>query len=88
MLIEKIGKTGLPIILPHFPMPEGSVPGATGIISCDPADYAKVAAREIGKVIRGDVFRIEHKGCAVIESSVGVLYNTWAGSLEKALGAR
>ena len=49
--IEKIGKTGLPIILPHFPMPEGSVPGATGIISCDPANYAKEAAREIGKAI-------------------------------------
>ncbi|MEP6663417.1 MAG: substrate-binding domain-containing protein [Verrucomicrobiota bacterium] len=51
--IEKISKSGLPIILPHFPSPEGSVPGATGIISCDPADYAKEAAREIGQAISG-----------------------------------
>ena len=71
--------------------------GARAIVSLAPESLAAVlaiarqyhvAAREIGKVIRGDVFRIEHKGCAVIESSVGVLYNTWAGSLEKALGAR
>jgi len=51
--IEKAGKAGVPVILPHFPVTEGSVPGATGIISCDPAAYAKEAAREIGKVIGG-----------------------------------
>lgn len=51
--IEKAGKAGVPIILPHFPVTEGSVPGATGIISCDPADYAKEAARQIGKAIGG-----------------------------------
>jgi ribose transport system substrate-binding protein len=51
--IEKVSKSGLPIILPHFPVPEGSVPGATGIISCDPADYAREAAREIGKALGG-----------------------------------
>lgn len=52
-LIEKAGKAGVPVILPHFPIPEGSVPGATGIISCDPAAYARVAAEEIGKAIAG-----------------------------------
>lgn len=51
--IEKAGKAGVPVILPHFPVTEGSVPGATGIISCDPADYAKEAARQIGKAIGG-----------------------------------
>jgi ribose transport system substrate-binding protein len=51
--IEKVGKTGLPIVLPHFPVPEGSVPGATGIISCDPAAYAKESARAIGQAIAG-----------------------------------
>ncbi|MHB8522478.1 MAG: sugar ABC transporter substrate-binding protein [Limisphaerales bacterium] len=51
--IEKAGKAGVPVILPHFPVTEGSVPGATGIISCDPAAYAREAAREIGKAIGG-----------------------------------
>jgi len=44
-----------------------------------------VAAREIGKVIRGDAFRIEHKGRAVIESSVETLRDAWAHSLERTL---
>ncbi|MEO7299341.1 MAG: sugar ABC transporter substrate-binding protein [Verrucomicrobiota bacterium] len=51
--IEKAGKAGLPIILPHFPVAEGSIPGAAGVISADPADYAREAAREIGKAIGG-----------------------------------
>jgi ribose transport system substrate-binding protein len=51
--IEKAGQAGVPVILPHFPVPEGSVPGATGLISCDPAAYAREAALEIGKKIGG-----------------------------------
>jgi ribose transport system substrate-binding protein len=51
--IEKAGKAGIPVILPHFPVPEGSVPGAAGVISCDPSAYAAEAAREIGKAIVG-----------------------------------
>jgi ribose transport system substrate-binding protein len=52
-LIAKAGKAGVPVILPHFPIPEGSVPGATGIIGCDPVAYAQAAAEEIGKAIGG-----------------------------------
>ena len=52
-LIEKVGEAGIPVVLPHFPVDEGTVPGATGIISCDPADYATEAAQEIGKAIGG-----------------------------------
>ncbi len=51
--IEKANKTGLPIVLPHFPVAEGSIPGAAGVISCDPAEYAREAARAIGKAIDG-----------------------------------
>jgi ribose transport system substrate-binding protein len=51
--IEKAGKAGIPVILPHFPAPEGSIPGASGIISCDPKEYSKEAADEIGKAIQG-----------------------------------
>ncbi len=51
--IEKAGRTGIPIILPHFPAKQESVPGATGVISCDPAEYAKEAARQIGAKIGG-----------------------------------
>jgi ribose transport system substrate-binding protein len=52
-LIERVGKAGIPVILPHFPIAEGSAPGATGIIGCDPAAYAREAAQEIGKAIAG-----------------------------------
>jgi len=52
-LIERAGKAGVPVILPHFPVAEGTVPGATGIIGCDPAAYARTAAEEIGKAIEG-----------------------------------
>jgi ribose transport system substrate-binding protein len=52
-LIEKAGKAGVPVILPHFPITEGSAPGTTGIIGCDPAAYARAAAEEIGKAIGG-----------------------------------
>jgi phosphoribosylformylglycinamidine synthase subunit PurL len=47
-----------------------------------------VRAREIGQVIRGDAFRIEYKGSAVIDASVARLYDTWAHSLERTLSAR
>jgi phosphoribosylformylglycinamidine synthase len=48
----------------------------------------EVAAYQIGQVIRGDAFRIEYKGRAVIESSVSKLHDTWAHSLERALKVR
>jgi len=51
--IEKASKKGIPIILPHFPVAEGSIPGAAGVISCDPVEYAREAAREIGKAVGG-----------------------------------
>lgn len=51
--IAKVAKSGIPIVLPHFPVPENSIPGATGIISCDPAAYAREAAMAIGKAIGG-----------------------------------
>jgi ribose transport system substrate-binding protein len=52
-LIEKISRRNIPVILPHFPMPEGSVPGASGIISCDPAEYARETAQRIGTALGG-----------------------------------
>ena len=68
--------------------------GARAVVSVTPSSLARVldtarhygvAAREIGKVIRGDAFRIEHKGRAVIESSVETLRDAWAHSLERTL---
>lgn len=51
--LEKAGKAGIPVILPHFPLAEGSAPGASGIIGCDPAEYGRESAIEIGKAIGG-----------------------------------
>lgn len=78
-LIEKVGKTGMPIILPHFAMAEGSVPGATGIISCDPALYAADTAREIGKAIGG-------KGTvAITQGSFNTTENSVSENFTKAM---
>jgi phosphoribosylformylglycinamidine synthase len=71
--------------------------GARAIVSLAPESLAAVlaiarqyglAAREIGKVTRGDAFRIEQKGRAVIESSVEPLRDPWAYSLESTLKAK
>jgi phosphoribosylformylglycinamidine (FGAM) synthase-like enzyme len=47
----------------------------------------RVAAHQIGQVIRGDAFRIEYKGSAVIDGPVAKLYDVWAHSLERTLKA-
>jgi phosphoribosylformylglycinamidine synthase len=66
--------------------------GARAIVSVKPTQLARVlntarqchvAAHEIGKVIRGDAFRIQYKGSAVINSSVPALRAAWAHSLER-----
>jgi phosphoribosylformylglycinamidine synthase subunit PurL len=71
--------------------------GARAVVSVAPSFLARilgsarqygVTARQIGQVIRGDVFRIEYKGSAVIDASVTKLQDTWAHSLERTLSAR
>jgi len=47
-------------------------------------EYA-VDARQIGSVISGAAFRIQCKGRVVVDSSVEVLRDTWANSLERSL---
>ena len=68
--------------------------GARAIVSVTPSKLAavlhtarqyNVAARELGQVTRDGSFRIEHKGRAVIDSSVETLRDVWANSLERAL---
>src|SRR4029077_2621568 len=68
--------------------------GARAIVTVTPSKLAavldtarqyNVAAREIGKVIRADTFRIELRGRVVIESPVDSLRDAWANSLERAI---
>jgi phosphoribosylformylglycinamidine synthase subunit PurL len=68
--------------------------GARAVVSVTPSKLAavldtarqyKVAAHQIGQVTRGDAFRIEYKGRAVIDSSFETLRDAWAHSLERAL---
>src|ERR1700674_1564850 len=68
--------------------------GARAVVSVTPSKLAavldtarqyKVAAHQIGQVTRDDAFRIQHKGRAVIDSSVETLRDAWAHSLERAL---
>lgn len=77
--IEKAGKTGIPIILPHFPAAEGSIAGASGIIGCDPAAYAKEAATEMGKAMGG-------KGAvAITQGSFNTTENLVSETFKKAM---
>jgi phosphoribosylformylglycinamidine synthase subunit PurL len=71
--------------------------GARAVVSITPSKLAavldtarqyKVAAHQIGQVTRGDAFRIEYKGRAVIDSSVAALREAWAHSLEEAIALR
>jgi phosphoribosylformylglycinamidine synthase len=71
--------------------------GARAIVSVTPSKLAavlhtarqyNVAANQIGQVIRGDAFRIQYKGSAVIDSSVEALRDAWAHSLERTLVAK
>jgi phosphoribosylformylglycinamidine synthase subunit PurL len=68
--------------------------GARAVVSVTPSKLAavldtarqyKVAAHQIGQVTRGDAFRIEYKGRAVIDSSLETLRDAWAHSLERTL---
>ncbi len=68
--------------------------GARAVVSVTPSKLAallntarqyKVATHQIGQVTRDGSFRIEHKGCAVINGSVESLHDAWAHSLERTL---
>jgi phosphoribosylformylglycinamidine synthase len=68
--------------------------GARAVVSVKPTALARVldtarqcqvAAHELGQVTRDGSFRIEHKGRAVIASSVESLRDAWANSLERTL---
>jgi phosphoribosylformylglycinamidine synthase len=68
--------------------------GARAIVSVKPTSLARVlatarqynvAAQSIGQVIRGDGFRIQYKGRAVIDSPLESLRDAWANSLERTL---
>jgi phosphoribosylformylglycinamidine synthase subunit PurL len=71
--------------------------GARAIVSLSPTSLAPVletarqygvATRQIGQVVRGDAFRIEYEGHAVIDTSIAKLYDTWAYSIERILKGR
>jgi len=60
-----------------------SSPKLAGVLEL--ARQYKVATHQIGQVRRGDAFCIEHKGRAVIDSSIETLCDAWAYSLERTL---
>jgi phosphoribosylformylglycinamidine synthase subunit PurL len=71
--------------------------GARAIVSVTPSKLAavlntarqySVAARELGQVTRDGSLRIEHKGSAVIDSSIETLRDAWANLLERTLATR
>jgi len=78
-LIEKAAKAGVPVVLPHFVAPEGSIPGVKGIISCDPEAYAKEVALRIGEAIHGT------GTVAVTQGSFNTTENTVAETFKKTI---
>ncbi len=62
-----------------------SVPPSTLAHLLESARQSGVAAQHIGQVTRNAAFRIEYKGCAVIDSPVEALRDIWANSLERTL---
>jgi phosphoribosylformylglycinamidine synthase len=71
--------------------------GARSVVSVTPSKLAavldtarqySVAGRELGQVTRDGSFRIEHKGRTVIDSSVEIIRDAWAYSLERILTAK
>ena len=52
-LVESAARERIPVILPHFPVAEGAIPGASGVVACDPALYAQEAAIKLGERIHG-----------------------------------
>lgn len=52
-VIAKAKANGIPVISPHFPIPEGTAPGLTAWVSTDPVKYGQESARAIGKAIGG-----------------------------------
>lgn len=77
--IEKAGKQGIPVVVPHFPIAEGTVPGLTGVISTDPAEYAKNAADTICQSIgnKGSV--------AITQGSINTTENLVSESFVKTM---
>jgi phosphoribosylformylglycinamidine synthase II len=59
--------------------------GNVGAVLATAREY-KVAAREIGRVTRGDALRIQYKGKAVVQAPVSALKDAWANSLQRILG--
>ena len=81
-LVERAHRAGVPVVLPHFPAEEGSIPGATGIICCDPDQYARECANEIGNAIKG------HGTIAITQGSFNSLENRVAEIFAKEIVAK
>lgn len=52
-LMDRAARAGVPVVLPHFPITPEEAPGASGVIACNPAEYAAIAAERIGQRIGG-----------------------------------
>jgi ribose transport system substrate-binding protein len=80
-VIKKMDAAGIPVVAPHFKVPEGTWPKNTVIVGTDPAVYAANAAKEICKVVGKD-----KKGTvAVTEGSFNTTENLVAESFTKTM---
>lgn len=52
-LIQQAADAGIPVVVTHFPIPEGDAPGTVSNIATDVESYGAAAAREIGEQIGG-----------------------------------
>lgn len=79
-VIKKMDAAGIPVVAPHFKVPEGTWPANTVIVGTDPAVYAAEAAKAICKMLP------DKKGTvAVTEGSFNTTENLVAESFTKTM---
>lgn len=79
--MESLGKRGIPVVVPHFPLEQKDSPGVAGLAGFDVAEAGANAAAEIGRAIGG-------KGTvAVSQGSFNLTENGMAAGFAAAMKA-
>jgi len=77
--IKKCTDRKTPVVVPHFPIPEGDAPGVIAVCGCDPRAYAEAAAdaiaQQVGQkgtvaVTQGDFNSVENLVAATFTSHI------------------
>jgi ribose transport system substrate-binding protein len=79
-VIQKMKEAGIPVVAPHFPVPEGTWPDNVVIVSTDPAKYAEEEAKVMCAAL-GD----KKGSVAITQGSFNTTENLQAESFTKTM---